>query len=469
MKETPFPFSQLLHSTRNGTALFPLLFLFLPPLLSQLSAQPFSGNWTGLLTQDGKDDGYLYSIILEQDGDKVFGEAKSQKADGSSKAKFEIGGIWDGEILTLQEVEQLEPPDARWCLKHIRLKPVVEDSLVKLKGYWEAEGCTPGYLELTSRPADFGTEEHDPVFGGNGNENVGNNANGHGNAPPRQQPKATIAGPPGKPLPSPVYGKYTGHLSQADRDYGFYFELILKEDGTGVSQIISDGEGGNATHELNWIFDKNRNELHFEETAILKKSVTDWPWCIKSAKLDFRRETDRLSLTGKWNGFIEGFTPKSGSCAPGTLYLERPIFKTNEVIMVTNGGKRQIKPVGVRQYEKKQKREVNVDRVLVVKSTTVRVRVWDNGTIDGDKLSLFVNGKMILKNYRATRRKHETIVELDNTTNYLILHALNLGDISPNTVAVSVDDGFEEQVVIMSSNLDKSGAIMIKQFTVGEK
>jgi hypothetical protein len=86
--------------------------------------------------------------------------------------------------------------------------------------------------------------------------------------------------------------------------------------------------------------------------------------------------------------------------------------------------------------------------------------------VDGDILSLFLNGDLIIKNYRVTRQKYETIVKLDKPTNFIILHAINVGSISPNTVAVSVDDGTQEQVVIISSNLARSGAIMLREFTV---
>jgi len=57
-------------------------------------------------------------------------------------------------------------------------------------------------------------------------------------------------------------------------------------------------------------------------------------------------------------------------------------------------------------------------------------------------------------------------IKLEKKTNYLILHAEDLGDITPNTVAVSVDDGVKEQRIILSSNLRESGAVMIRQFQI---
>ena len=394
---------------------------------SAAHSQTLAGVWTGELTQNGKPDTFIYSINIEEEPGKVYGTAASHSRDGSSQARFEIGGVRDGQHLTLQEVIQLEPPNARWCLKHIRLLLKEIDGVQVLEGDWEAEGCTPGKIRLVSQ--------------------------------------AGQAKRPGGNYIEPVYGKYTGHLSQSDRDYGFYFEIELSEDGTGTSRIISDAEGGNAVHLLKWSFDEQTGELAFKESEVKEKSVPDWPWCIKSAQLQFQREADRLSLKGQWKGFIEGYSENTGACAPGYLYLERPVFKKEEITVSEAGN---TEPLGVQTYVKQEGRKVEVDRVLLVKSKTVRVRVWDNGIIDGDVLSLFVNGEMILENYRVTRRKHETILKLDKPTNYLILHAINLGSISPNTVAVSVDDGVEEQVVIMSSNLDKSGAIMIRQFTVTE-
>ena len=384
---------------------------------------------------------------MEQDGQKIFGTSTSKNANGGSDAKFEIGGVWDGNSMTLQEVEQLEPPNAKWCLKHIRLTAIEENGLTILNGKWEAQGCTPGMIVLSpqSLVPSLQSAADSRIQGG-------------------AQP--SIFSPQ-----SSILGRYSGTLSQSDRDYGFYFEIQLDPDGTGTSMITSDGEGGNATHELKWMFDEAKSEVYLTEKKVLEKSVADWPWCIKKATLFYLEDKNRMSLIGDWEGCLEGYDRQSGPCAPGKLYLERPIFKKEEIVpaisVVSENALPPI-PIGVQQYKLKEKREVQVDRVLEVKNNTVRVRVWDNGTIDGDILTLFVNGEMILENYRATRRKHETIIKLDKPTNYLILHAINVGSISPNTVAVSVDDGFEEQVVIMSSNLDKSGAIMIRQFEVGK-
>ncbi len=397
-----------------------------------LSAQDFAGKWMGELSQNGKPDIFNYEVELNQEGNKVYGTATSTGADGTI-ARFEIGGRWDDDMLTLQEVEQLEPPGACWCLKHIRLR-FAAASTAQLEGDWEAQGCTPGSLFLRKQGA--------PKIPENAAENLSGAA-------------------------SALVGKWSGYLSQTDRDYGFYFEIILEAGGTGTSHITSDSEGGNASHRLNWQFDEAHERLTFKESDILEKSVPAWRWCLKQGQLIFKKEENRLSLSGDWEGFIEGYSAQSGPCAPGKLYVERPIFKPEHLAVAVDGATPvETRPIDILNYEKSQGREVEVERVLEVKNRTVRIRVWDSGTIDGDVCTLFLNGQIIVKDYRTVRRKHETIVKLEKPTNYLILHAINLGRIPPNTISVSVDDGVKEQTVILSSNLKTSGAIMIQEFTV---
>ncbi len=417
------------------TLVFHFAFLF---FLKIGYSQNLTGVWSGTVTQTGKSGNFLYAIEMVLDGQKVTGTATSSNADGTGSAKFEVGGTFYGKLLVLQEVLQLEPENAKWCLKHVRLQYVEKQGIASLEGTWEAQGCKPGTMQLT-----------------NGSKGLNSELSVTSESTPPNFPISNFQFP----------ARFSGNLSQSDRDYGFYFEMTFNEHGTGTSHIVSDGEGGNATHRLRYTFDEAAQRLDFEETEILEESVPSWRWCMKSGSLFYRKEKNRLSLAGKWHGFIEGTDPQTGACAPGKIYAEQPILHQNESTAKPDEPAKP-DPVEIKAYETKTKREVDVERVLEVRNKTVRIRVWDNGTVDGDVLSLFLNGEQIVKNYRVTREKYETIVKLDKPTNFIILHALNVGSISPNTVAVSVDDGFEEQVVIISSNLDKSGAIMIKEFTV---
>ncbi|MBK9016015.1 MAG: hypothetical protein IPM82_19205 [Saprospiraceae bacterium] len=127
--------------------LFPLLVSILF-LVKMAHSQPLVTEWAGEVTQEGKTSSFRYTLSLTQVNDMVSGTATSSNADGSGAAKFEVGGKFDGKLLILQEVLQLEPKNARWCLKHMRLQLVENQGVETLEGNWEADGCKPGTMKL---------------------------------------------------------------------------------------------------------------------------------------------------------------------------------------------------------------------------------------------------------------------------------------------------------------------------------
>lgn len=108
-------------------------------------------------------------------------------------------------------------------------------------------------------------------------------------------------------------------------------------------------------------------------------------------------------------------------------------------------------------------RPIDVAGTISVTSKTVTFKVWDSGTIDGDIISLVVNGKVVLDNFTLTASKHTIPVTLDNTGyNYVLLYAHNEGTISPNTAALSVlDSTGTEQNLVLSANLQTNAAYNI--------
>jgi hypothetical protein len=395
----------------------PIFYIILLLLSSMVQAQDLSGRWTGYLIQDGAIDTFLYQIDMDQHGDAITGISESFSSTANQSASFQCSGVWDGQELIFQEIKQINPSSPQWCLKYATLKLSVQSDEDVLSGPWKATGCTPGSIRLS-------------------------------------RSKTTISETFEREVVPSLQGKWTGTLSQSDRDYGFYFEMDIDDQGMGRSYIVSEGNGGSATHQLQWTTD-NGSSIQFEEQEILRKSDGQWKWCIKSGTLNFRREGSRLILEGNWEGYLEGMDMESGACASGRLDLEKPVLTET----ITRQKELIEKP-----YELDNQRTVKIERMLEVSRPNIKIKIWDNGTVDGDVATLFLNGECILKDYRVSKRKIGIPVTLQQEANFLILHAEDLGDISPNTVAVSVDDGEKEQIIILSSNLAESGAVMIRQF-----
>ena len=107
-----------------------------------------------------------------------------------------------------------------------------------------------------------------------------------------------------------------------------------------------------------------------------------------------------------------------------------------------------------------QKRDVEVQKVITVEAKILNLAVWDNERVDGDKISLSLNGKWILRNYEIVKEKHNFEIELiPGQVNQLVFFAENLGTIPPNTSAINIQYEGYNKTHIMRSNLDKSGSI----------
>lgn len=380
------------------------------------AGQSLSGQWQGYSVQEGAAQLFYYDITLSQQADALQGVAHARSADGKLQASFTLAGMLkDGKVI-LQDVAQTAPAQPRWCLKYATLTLCERSDSLLLEGAWTAQGCKPGRLSL-ARPAP-----------------------------------ARLAAEPWPPL-----GQWSGYLSQSDRPYGFAYQLHLAPGGSGFSQIISEGHGGSARHALQWTADSARQTLRVKEVEVVERSDPQWKWCLKQADLTLRREDLRWTLEGAWEGYIEGRSDNAGRCAPGTLFLEKPILPPPVVQAIETQSD---------TYLAEQGRKVLIGHVIQVAGPQIRLRVWDNGVVDGDIATLFLNGKQLLHRHRVTKSGYTLPIKLSQTDNVLVLHAESIGSVPPNTVAVSVSDGKKEQVVVLCSNLQESGAVLIRTFRV---
>ena len=106
-------------------------------------------------------------------------------------------------------------------------------------------------------------------------------------------------------------------------------------------------------------------------------------------------------------------------------------------------------------------RTVELQTTITVSSSEFDIEIWDRSVVDGDSISLNLNGEWILQEYSVVKEKLKLHVKINPnaTNNYLILYAHNLGEISPNTAAVQVLIDGKEYKLTLTSDLKKSGAL----------
>lgn len=102
---------------------------------------------------------------------------------------------------------------------------------------------------------------------------------------------------------------------------------------------------------------------------------------------------------------------------------------------------------------------------LDIESSSIRVELYDNGQIDYDSVSLYLNDKLVLG---STMLKHNAItitLPLSDSLAYneLSMFADNLGLIPPNTAALILYDGKIRHEIMMMSDLNRNATIKLRR------
>ncbi len=105
-------------------------------------------------------------------------------------------------------------------------------------------------------------------------------------------------------------------------------------------------------------------------------------------------------------------------------------------------------------------RKYKIQESLMVSDAAVKLVVWDKNTVDGDIVSIYLNGELLEENLEVTKNKKEISINLQTGRNVIVMYALNLGRIPPNTAAIGLTNN-KHRFVTLVSDLKKSGALEI--------
>lgn len=111
------------------------------------------------------------------------------------------------------------------------------------------------------------------------------------------------------------------------------------------------------------------------------------------------------------------------------------------------------------------KRKPVGNRIIEVESDSVRLSFYDNGEIDGDSISVFVNKQATLIHQELSARAFNLFLKLDSTKeiNEISMFAENLGRIPPNTALMVLTDGKNRYEVFLSSSMTENATIQVKK------
>jgi hypothetical protein len=112
-----------------------------------------------------------------------------------------------------------------------------------------------------------------------------------------------------------------------------------------------------------------------------------------------------------------------------------------------------------------QERKTVPPQIVTFKSDSLELTLYDNGEIDGDTVSVLLNGDILLarQGLKATAIKKTIYIQPGDNEVVLVLYAENLGKYPPNTGLLVVHDGDDVYQLRFSADLHQNAAVVFRR------
>lgn len=228
----------------------------------------------------------------------------------------------------------------------------------------------------------------------------------------------------------------------------YNIELQLQVAGTkitGTSYHYSD-TSNYVKETFEGVYKKDSNNIAISEIGVTIFHIPgDCIPCIKKYNLAFHKGSGpEEQLRGAWSGKT---MDNKSSCPPGTIVLTRydkssfkPEFKLPPALT---------------------KRKVELVKEIKVDTGSITIDFYDNGTIDGDTISVFVNNMPVVSNKRLSLKpvSIDVRINLKNKEQEVIMVGENLGTIPPNTALMIINAGGKRYQLYLTSDEQKNAMV----------
>ena len=151
-----------------------------------------------------------------------------------------------------------------------------------------------------------------------------------------------------------------------------------------------------------------------------------------------------------------------------TVAISNPVPEKKEVAAVIIPERPEEKKPAVDVMAKSaviEGRKSEFSQVVNFKADSLELSLYDNGEIDGDTVSVFMNGEVLMasQGLKASAIKKTIYITKANEEFTLVMFAENLGKYPPNTGLLVVHDGDDVYNLRFSSDLQKSAGIVFRR------
>lgn len=112
-----------------------------------------------------------------------------------------------------------------------------------------------------------------------------------------------------------------------------------------------------------------------------------------------------------------------------------------------------------------EKRVTVIQQVVSIKSDSLQLSLYDNGEVDGDTVSVLLNGITILERQGLSTRAVKKTIYLpkDYDSLQIVMYAETLGSIPPNTGLLVIRDGQDTYEIRFIGDLQKNAGILLRR------
>ena len=142
------------------------------------------------------------------------------------------------------------------------------------------------------------------------------------------------------------------------------------------------------------------------------------------------------------------------------------VVKQPETVVVKKVAEKIITQTSVPSAVDVAKRAIETIQSVYFKTDSLVLTLYDNGEVDGDTVSVLMNGKLIMPRVGlSTNAVRKTIYITDDMGDsiQIIMYAETLGSLPPNTGLLIVYDGTDRYEIRFSGDMERSSAIMFRR------
>lgn len=207
----------------------------------------------------------------------------------------------------------------------------------------------------------------------------------------------------------------------------------------------------------------NKKEISFYETenifTISKAPEEDFCF-INVKKALFKKSFGQTVIEGKFDGKLGN----DSDCASGTLHLASTGFLKNEKIkdsLKTDNTKESLHSL----IKKTEQINLMSNDVLNINwsSNKISLEIFDAANVDDDKVSIYVDDKILLQEYSALQKKKIINFQFEKEKCVLKVVAVNEGVQPPNTVSINLLDSLTYIPLITKLNKGQATFFVLRK------